>query len=76
MSKAIQFSDLHKWVSSEKECNFFYGGTTIILNNKDIEKLKSGMILNRGINCDEYGIAIKYQADYQQKFIEGTTDRV
>ena len=44
-----------------KDANFMYGGEIYILTDKDIEILKSGLIINFSVN-DEYGCTLQYDA--------------
>lgn len=49
-----------QWVNSTDEADYEYGGEDIIINDEDIELLKSGKILNFDVNM-EYGCTLSYK---------------
>lgn len=49
-----------QWVNSTDEADYEYGGEDIIINDEDIELLKSGKILNFDVNM-EYGCCLIYK---------------
>lgn len=47
-------------VNCLEECEYLYGGNDFIINDEDIELLKSGKIINFSV-CDEYGCTLSYK---------------
>ena len=56
-----EWDDLCKFVDTDEELDTFYGCTDIELTEEDLELLREGKILNIGISCNEYAVAIKYK---------------
>lgn len=52
--------ELNKWVATEDEADFMYGGETIEISESDIRKLRAGWLYNFSVNM-EYGCILKYK---------------
>lgn len=60
MEKLGWSNEWRQWVNSTDEADYEYGGEDIIINDEDIELLKSGKILNFDVNM-EYGCTLSYK---------------
>ena len=49
-----------EWIDNLDDANYWWGGENFIITDEDIERLKSGKILNFDVN-GEYGCTLSYK---------------
>ena len=59
MKDVCRFDEVQT-IDDMKDCFKYYGRVDFILNDKDIEDLKKGKIINASIEC-EYSMTLRYR---------------
>lgn len=55
--------DVWKWIKNKNDAEYLFGNAgNFVLNDKDIERLKNGEILNFTVAA-EYGCTLEYKSD-------------